>query len=55
MIEGLDDYELDKKLGDVGAKVREASIKSITNLLIELYLTQNENFITIFNKYVVLY
>ncbi len=34
ILEGLEDYEIDNKLGDVGSKVREASIRSLTKLLI---------------------
>lgn len=37
MLEGLEDYEIDYKLGDVGSKVREASIRSITKLLVCIY------------------
>lgn len=37
MLEGLQDYEIDKKLGDVGSKVREASMVSLTNLLLTLF------------------
>jgi hypothetical protein len=34
LIDSLEDYEIDKKLGDVGAEVRKASIKGMTDLLI---------------------
>lgn len=54
-LEGLTDYEIDKKIGDVGSKVRESSIKSLTKLMIDLFTSKYESFITIFNKYVVAY
>jgi hypothetical protein len=51
----LNDYEIDKKLGDVGSKVREASIKSLTTILVELYKNKNSNFLEIFNKFIISY
>ena len=37
IIEGYEDYEIDRKLGDVGSRIRESSIKCLTKLVIELY------------------
>jgi hypothetical protein len=58
MLDGLEDYEIDKKLGDVGSKVRKSAMKALTTLMIELYdvnnLKKNE-FVTIFKKYVIPY
>jgi hypothetical protein len=50
MMEGLDDYEIDKKLGDVGAKVREASMRSLTTLLLTLLKSRSDIFLIIFQK-----
>jgi hypothetical protein len=36
LLEGLNDYEIDKKLGDVGAEVRKASVKGMTDLLLSM-------------------
>lgn len=51
----MNDYEIDKKLGDVGSKVREASIKSLTTILVKLYKNKNSNFLEIFNKFIISY
>jgi hypothetical protein len=57
MLEGLEDYEIDKKLGDVGSKVRESAIKSLTSIMIELYKSKFYNTPSsnelgnLFNKY----
>jgi hypothetical protein len=52
LLEGLEDYEIDKKLGDVGAEVRKASIKGMTELLLCLFKTKATDH---FNKYVEAY
>jgi hypothetical protein len=44
MLEGLEDYEIDKKLGDVGSKVREAAMRSLTSIMLELLKTKYSNF-----------
>lgn len=33
----MEDYEIDNKLGDVGSKIREVSMKSLTKLFICIY------------------
>ena len=45
MLEGLEDYEIDNKLGDVGSKVREASMKSLTKLFTCIYHLKDEKMI----------
>ena len=61
MLEGLEDYEIDKKLGDVGSKVREAAMRSLTSILLELFKSKDSNtafskdFIKIFFGYVMSY
>jgi hypothetical protein len=52
MLEGLQDYEIDKKLGDVGSKVREASMISLTTLLLVLLKSPIEKFKKVFYTYV---
>lgn len=53
IFEGLKDYEIDKKLGDVGSKVRESAMRSLTNLMICFASKVNEKteFAELFNKY----
>ena len=54
ILEGLEDYEIDKKLGDVGSKVREASINSLTTLLILLHnsgITGRDQFFKLFKHF----
>jgi len=57
ILEGLKDYEIDKKLGDVGSKVREAAMKSLTSLMIffagKIY--NRIEFAELFEKYSVNY
>jgi len=57
IFEGLKDYEIDKKLGDVGSKVRESAMKSLTNLMIcfagKIY--EKNEFANLFTKHVVVY
>lgn len=45
ILEGLDDYEIDNKLGDVGSKVREASIRSLTKLMICIFHLNNKELV----------
>lgn len=58
MLEGLEDYEIDKKLGDVGSKVREAAMRSLTSLMLELYKSKfydnsyRSDFYKIFSRFI---
>ncbi len=47
LLEGLNDYEIDKKLGDVGAEIRIAWINGLTEYLL--------GFINIVNEYSEIY
>jgi len=57
IFEGLKDYEIDKKLGDVGSRVRESAMKSLTNLMICFAekIHVNKEFQDLFAKYSVSY
>jgi len=58
MLDGLEDYEIDKKLGDVGSKVRESAMKSLTSIMLELNKSKFSNISmsnelgNLFNKYI---
>jgi len=57
IFEGLKDYEIDKKLGDVGSKVRESSMKSLTNIMICLAgkISIRNEYRYLFKKYAIIY
>jgi hypothetical protein len=49
LLDGLEDYEIDKKIGDVGSKVRETAIISLTSLMLAIYRTKD--YVKIFYEY----